>query len=47
MKLGTQNKLSMLTVNIVIGIDDLDQKYKFAKLVPKLKCASIFIKFGT
>ena len=86
MKLGTQNKLDMVIINIVIGIDDLDPKLQICEIlsqncsvlkfslnlalrangtcylwindfdpklyirvnvVPKLKCAPIFIKFGT
>ena len=35
-------------MNIVLGIDDIDLKsYIRANLVPNLKCAPIFIKFGT
>ena len=38
----------MLIMNIVLVIDDLDPKlYIQANLVPKLKCAPIFMKFGT
>ena len=86
MKLGPQNKLDMVIINIVIGIDDLDPKLQICEIlsqnwsvlqfslnlalrangtsylwindfdpklyirvnvVPKLKCAPIFIKFGT
>ena len=35
-------------MNLVLGIDDLDPKLYFhANLVPKLKSAPIFMKFGT
>ena len=35
-------------MNIVLGIDDLNPKlYIRANLVPTLKCAPIFKKFGT
>ena len=38
----------MLIMNIVLVIDNLDPKLLIrANLVPKLKCAPIFIKFGT
>ena len=54
MKFDTQNKLNMLIINILIGIDDLDPKLqilvkitKLQNLVPQLKCAPIFMKFGT
>ena len=42
MKFGTQNESNMLITNILIGIDDLDQNYKFAKFGPK---AEVFSKF--
>ena len=41
MKFGTRNKLLIintnyqLIINILIGIDDLDPNYKFAKFGPK------------
>ena len=35
MKSDTQNKLKMLIINTLIGIDDIDQNYKFAKFGPK------------
>ena len=44
MKLGTQNKLSMLTVNIVIGIDDLDQKLQICEIGPKTEMCFNFYK---
>ena len=35
-------------MNIVLGIDDFDPKLQIrANLVLKLKCAPIFMKFGT
>ena len=38
----------MLIINAVLGTDDLDPKLQIrANLVPKLKCAPIFMKFGT
>ena len=38
----------MLIMNIVLGIDELDPKLQIpANLVPKLKYAPIFMKFGT
>ena len=47
MKFSTQNKLSMLTMNKFIGIYDLDPKLQIqANVVPKLKFATIFMKFG-
>ena len=42
MKFGTQNKLNMLIINILTGIDDLDQNYKFAKFGPKTEIFSNF-----
>ena len=42
MKFGTQNESKMLIINILIGIDDLDQNYKFAKFGPKTE---VFSKF--
>ena len=48
MKFGTQNKLNILIMNIVLGIDDLDPKSQIrANLVPILKFAPIFMKFDT
>ena len=48
MKFDTYCKSSMLIMNIVLGIDDLNPKlYIRANLVPKLKCGPIFKKFGT
>ena len=48
MKFDTYCKSSMLIMNIVLGIDDLNPKlYIRANLVPTLKCAPIFKKFGT
>ena len=48
MKLSTQNKLNILVMDLLIGIDDLDSKIQiWANLVPQLKCASIFVKFYT
>ena len=48
MKFGTQSKWNMLIRNIVLGIDDLDPKLQArANLVPTVKFASIFMKFGT
>ena len=35
MKCGTQNKFNMLIMNILIGIDYLDPKLKFASIVMK------------
>ena len=32
MKFGTQNKLNMLIMNMLIGIDDLDPKLKICKI---------------
>ena len=38
----------MLIKSVVFGIDDLDPKLLIrANMVPKSKCASIFMKFGT
>ena len=38
----------MLIINKVLWIDNIDPKLKIqANLVPKLKCAPIFIKLGT
>ena len=38
----------MLIMIILLEIDDLDPKLQIqANLVPKLKCAPIFMKFGT
>ena len=38
----------MLIMNIVLGIDDLDTKLQIrANLIPTLKFAPIFMKFGT
>ena len=38
----------MLIKNTVFGIDYLDPKlWTWANLFPKLKCAQIFMKFGT
>ena len=38
----------MLIMNIILGIDDLDPKFWIrANLVPTLKFAPIFMKFGT
>ena len=42
MKFGTQNESNMLIINILIGIDDLDQNYKFAKFGPKTEVFSNF-----
>ena len=42
MKLGTQNKSSMLIMNKLIGTDDLDPNYKFAKFGPKTEIYSNF-----
>ena len=42
MKFGTQNKLNMLIMNMLIGIDDLDQNYKFVKFGPKTEMCSNF-----
>ena len=48
MKFDTYCKWDMLIVNIVIGIDDLNPKlYIRANLVPTLKSAPIFKKFGS
>ena len=44
MKFGNQNKSNMLIINILIGIDYPNPKFKFANLVPKLKFSPIFIK---
>ena len=35
MKFSTQNKLKMLTMNTLIGIDDLDPNYKSGEFGPK------------
>ena len=35
MKFDFLNKLNMLIINILIGIDDLTQNYKFVKFGPK------------
>ena len=44
----TKNKLNMLIMNILIVIDHFDKKITILQiLVPKLKCAPIFMKFGT
>ena len=32
MKFGTQNKLNMLIINILIGTDDLDPKLQICKI---------------
>ena len=38
----------MLSMNILIGIDDLKPKFKkLRNLGPKLRCVSIFMKFDT
>ena len=48
MKLDTDSKSNMLIMNIVLGIDDLNTKLKIrANLVPILKLAPVFLKFGT
>ena len=44
-KFGTQNKSNIVIIDILIGIDDLDPKLQ-RSLIPKLKCALIFMKFG-
>ena len=33
MKFGTQNKLNILSMNILIGIDDLDPKLQICKIL--------------
>ena len=35
MKFGTQNKSSMLIMNILIGIDDLDPKLQYCEIWSK------------
>ena len=51
MKFGTQNKLNMVIINTLIGIDDLDQKLQICKVWSQkwnvLQGATIFMKFGT
>ena len=48
MTFGAQSKSNMLIMNIVLGIDEIDPKLQIrAILVPKLKCAPIYLKFGT
>ena len=42
MKFDTQHKLNMLTMNILIGIDDLDPNYKFTKFGPTIEMCSNF-----
>ena len=47
MKFGTQKKLNMLIINILIGIDHLDPKLQICKIWYKNpKCTPIFMKFG-
>ena len=36
----------MLIMKIVLGIGDLDSKYRFGQIRSTLKFASIFMKFG-
>ena len=48
MKLGTQSKSNMVIMNIILGIDGLDPKLWIrANLLPTLKFAAIFMKFGS
>ena len=42
MKFGTQKKLNMLIINILIGIDDLDPKLQICKIWSKTKIFSNF-----
>ena len=48
MKSGTQSKLNMLIMNIVLEIDDLDPNlYIQVNLDPTQKFPPTFMKFGT
>ena len=48
MKFGTQGRSSLLIINMIFEIADLDPKLKIvADFVAKLQYAPIFIKFGT
>ena len=48
MKFNTQSKQSILIMNKILGIDNLDPKLLIREnLVQKLKCAPIFMRFGT
>ena len=44
LKFGTQNKSNMLITDIVTGIDDLEQNYKFPKFGPKAEICSNFFE---
>ena len=48
MKFGTQSRSSLLIINMIFEIADLDPKLKIlADFVSKLQYVPIFIKFGT
>ena len=48
MKFGTQSRSSLLIINMIFEIADLDPKLKtWADFVSKLQCASIFMKLCT
>ena len=47
-EIWSQSKWNMVIMNIVLEIDNLDPKLQIREnLVPILKCAPIFMKFGT
>ena len=42
MKFGSQNKSNMLTVNILIGIDDLDAKLQICESLKSEICSNFY-----